>query len=390
MLPSRALAPLRLRLQSLRRALSTQPLVLWARRLLHGLMADHCLVRASALTYTTLLALVPLLAVVLALLKGAGFGDLLRPFLLERIPVVDPEVIDRILEYIDRANTQALGGVGFAALVLSCWAMLSNMEGTLNHIFGARRARGYLRRAGEYLSMIVVGALMVVLSIVVQTLLGSPTLFAHLLGQTAASGLARLALVLLPWVSVWASLVFLYAWVPNTRVPLRSVLVGALVGGTLFQLVQLGYIELQLGTTRYHAIYGALAQLPFLLVWVYLSWSVVLLGAEAAVALPTRTRIAWRSGASDRAAAGLDIPTLALHVLHRVEETFHEGRPPPGATDIADELGVRVRIVREAVEPLLRAGILAEADEGRSYLPAASPSALTLERVLRALRRGEI
>lgn len=373
--------------RSFQTALARNPLILWTTRLLRGILRDRCLLHASALTYSTLLAVVPLLAVVLALLQGAGFGSHLRPFLLQRFPVLAPEAVDQLLAYISRANAQAVGSIGLLALFLVSWAMLSNIEGSLNHIFGIRRARGLLRRTSEYLSMIVVGALVVLLSVFLQTALGSPTLIRHVFGDQVASGTTRLGLTLLPWVSVWGGLTFLYCWMPNTRVPIGPSLLGALVGGTLFQLLQLGYIELQLGFSRAHAIYGALAQLPILLVWVYLSWLAVLLGAEAVVA--RRSLSVHEDENLTRVAGAAPGPELlALLALREVGEAFQAGIPTLRPDELAVRLGVSVREVREAVEPLTRAGILVEPEGEHGYLPTAALSTLSLERILAALRPG--
>ncbi len=361
--------------------------VRWVARTASGFRRDACLLRASALTTSTLLAVVPLLAVVLALLKGAGFGSHLRPFLLQRFPVLDPDAIDQLLAYISRANAQAVGGIGLLALFLVSWAMLSNIEDSLNHIFGIRRARGLLRRTSEYLSMIVVGALTVVLSIFLQTVLGSPTLIEHLFGDRVASGTTRLGLTLLPWVSVWGGLTFLYCWMPNTRVPLGQSLLGALIGGTLFQLLQLGYIQLQLGFSHAHAIYGALAQLPILLMWVYLSWLAVLLGAEAVVA---RRSLSVREDETLTRPVGpaLAPELLALLALREVGDACRAGPPTLRADELAVRFGVSARALRDAVEPLTQAGILVEPDSEHGYLPSAALSTLSLERILAALSPG--
>ena len=364
------------------------PVLLWLTRTWHGFLRDHCLLRGSALTYATLLAVVPLLAVVLALLKGAGFENHLRPFLLDGFPVLEPLAVDHLLAYIGRANAQAVGGVGLAALLAASVAMLATIEASLNHVFGASRSRSWVRGIGEYLSMIMVGALIIVLSILLQTVLGSPTLIQHMFGDQIASRTTRFGLTFLPWVSVWSGVTFLYRWMPNTHVPMRTAIFGGFIGGTLFQLVQLGYIELQLGFARYHAIYGALAQLPILLVWIYLSWLVILLGAEAVVArrsigVSEDPRWARTPGAAPTP------ETLALYVLREVGDAFEAGRPTPRADQIAARLRLSVHAVHTAVRPLQRAGILVNPEGERGYLPASGLSALTLEQVLSALRNPE-
>lgn len=353
---------------------------LWLEGIAVGFVRDDCLVRASSLTFATSLALVPLLAVVLAILQGAGFAEYLRPFLLEHVPMLDEASIDGMLEYIDRANAQAVGGVGFAALLFTTWSMLSGIESSLNHILGVTSSRGYLQRAGEYLGMVVGGAALVVLSIVVQTVFEHPVLLRAVLGDEIADVGTGVGLKLLPWVLVWVAFALLYAWMPHTRLKLSEVLLGGLLGGSLFQLVQLGYLELQVGFARYHAIYGAIAQLPILLVWIYFSWAVALLGGESVAALRR-----LRGAAQARLDPG-SAEAMALLVLRTVYDAFERGDPTPDAPALAARLDLRVHELREAIAPLVRSEILVEPADGSGYLPSLSAEALPLGRVLAALR----
>ncbi|MEE2703350.1 MAG: YihY/virulence factor BrkB family protein [Myxococcota bacterium] len=367
---------------SLRTALVATAGVRFGIRTIEGFQRDRCLLRASALTYSTLLAVVPLLAVVLAVLKGAGFDELLRPFLLDRFPVIDQKSIDDLLAYIGRANAQAVGGVGLMLLFVSAWTLFGNVEQSLNDIFGVRSARGYLRRIGEYLSMLMVGSIVVVVSVVLQTLLGNPELLVQVFGDRVGSGLAYGILAALPWFSVWIGFSFLYSWMPNTHLPLRFAVLGGIVGGTLFQAVQLLYLELQFGFARYNAIYGALAQLPVLLIWVYLSWVLVLLGAELIVSV--------------RAAAGTDPDgsdpgaswPLGMAILQLVIEAFRDGRATPRPDQLAIRLGVDAGQVHAAIDPLLKSGILVDPEGEQGLLPAVSPEVISLGQVLSALGQG--
>ncbi len=365
---------------AVRARLRRNRLWLWLEGIAVGFVRDDCLVRASSLTFATSLALVPLLAVVLAILQGAGFAEYLRPFLLERVPMLDAASVDGLLEYIDRANTQAIGGVGFAALLFTTWSMLSGIESSLNHILGVTSSRGYLQRAGDYLGMVVGGAVLVVLSIVAQTVFEHPVLLRAVLGDEIADVGTGLGLQLLPWVLVWVAFALLYAWMPHSRLKLSEVLLGGLLGGSLFQLVQLGYLELQVGFARYHAIYGAIAQLPILLVWIYVSWAVALLGGESVASLRSLRGAVQTRLDPDGADA------LALLVLRTVYDAFERGEPTPDAAALAARLDLRVHELRDAIAPLVRSGILVEPAEGSGYLPLSSAEALPLERVLTALR----
>ncbi len=367
-------------MSTLVRRVRRQPVWVWLEHTVEGFVRDDCLVRASSLTYATSLALVPLLAVVLAILQGAGFAEYLRPFLLERVPMLDEGSVDGLLEYINRANTQAIGGLGFAALLITTWSMLGGIEGSLNHIFGVSTSRGYLKRAGDYLGMVVGGAVLVVLSIAAQTVLEHPALLRAVLGDEVADVGASLGLKLMPWMLVWVAFGLLYAWMPNVRLRLVEVLLGALLAGSLFQVVQLGYLELQVGFARYHAIYGAIAQVPILLVWIFVSWGVALLGGEAVAALRT-----LNAGVGAR----LDPrgpPGVALTVLRAVYDAFESGAATPTAGELAVLLDVPVQDLRSALAPLVAAGILVEPEEEHGYLPANASTAVPLERVLAALR----
>ena len=315
---------------------------------------------------------------VLSLLKAAGFADALRPFLLDQFPVLDAEIVDALLDYIDRANAQAVGGIGFAALLVTCWAMLSTVEASLNHILGVREQRGYIRRTSEYLAMLIVGAVMVALSITGRTILQSPLLLEQLY-DGMAGGAPGLLLSSLPWVTAWIAFFFMYMWMPNRVVEWRAALFGAVVGGTLFQAVQLGYIELQLGFGRYHAVYGALAQLPILLVWAYLSWIVVLVGAEGIAARATL------GARTPTLAEGPDPGLIALAALREIVDAFDAGRPVPRTPELAVRLGVSVQAVHAALAPLLAAGILVPPSDTHGYLPASAPASVSLERMLAAL-----
>jgi len=377
--PAGALRRMNDQWRALLTTLSRHVIWIWISRTWHGFFEHRNFVNASALTYSTMLAVVPLVAVVLSLLKAAGFDDALRPFMLDQFPVLDAEVVDGLLDYIDRANAQAVGGIGFVALLVTCWAMLGTVEASLNHILGVREQRGYIRRTREYLAMLIVGAVMVVLSIAGRTILQSPLLLEQLYGVEMARGAPGLLLTSMPWVTAWVAFFFMYTWMPNRVVNWRSALFGAVVGGTLFQTVQLGYIELQLGFARYHAVYGALAQLPILLVWVYLSWIVVLVGAEGIAARATlRER-------TPTLAEGPGRGMIALAALREIMDAFQSGRPVPLAPELAVRLGVSVQAVHAALAPLLGAGILVPPSETHGYLPASSPGSISLERVLEAL-----
>lgn len=368
-----ALGELRATWEGLRR----RPFGIWLARTIRGFFWHRNLANAAALTYSTLLASVPLLAVVFAFLKAAGFSGTLRPFLMEEFAVLDEEAVDALLAYIERANTQAVGSVGLAALLLTSWGMLGNVESALNHIFGVKSARGYMQRAGEYLAMLLVGTSLVVASIGARTLLDNPALLARIFGRPVELGFG---VHLVPWITAFVAFFFLYTWMPNKRTSARAAALGAIVGSVLFQGVQEAYIALQLGFARANAVYGALAQLPILLIWVYASWVVALIGAEGIAARETLHVEPLAPGER------LGRELIALAALRAIVDAFQSGERTPTPQELAVRLSLDVQEVHRALQPLLDADILVEPADGRGYLPASSPQAIPLERALAALR----
>jgi len=321
--------------------------------------ADRGFLRASALTYSTLLSLVPLLALAFSVLKGLGVQKRLEPLILKHLAAGNPEVAARLIEYVERTNFASLGAVGLVALVLTAVAVIGNVELSLNDIWQVRRGRSPVRKVADYLSMLVVGPILLLASISLTTSLQSPAVIERL---RLLGPLLRLMVRLLPFVAVWLAFTALYVILPNRRVPLRSALLGGVVAGSLWQFAEWGYIEFQIGVTRYNAIYGAMAQLPLLFVWLYLSWCIVLWGAELAFVhhLPGRGRYLksrhelWVPRLE--AALAFLVPVAARHLAGEPGPTEGEavaatGFDPPDAARVLARLQADGWIVQTQDDP---------------------------------------
>jgi membrane protein len=246
--------------------------------------ADHCMLRASALTYSTLLSIVPLLALMFAFLKGMGVQNVLEPIILERLAVGSEEIITAIIRYINNTNVGQLGAVGMVMLIIAVLTLLSNIEESFNYIWGVKETRTILRRFADYFSVVTIGPIFLIASISMTTTLESQTFVQTLLGKAFVGEVIFLLFKVLPFVVMWAAFTGLYIFMPNTRVNFRAALVGGILGGTLWQLAQWVYVNFQVGVTRYNAIYGTLAALPIFMVWIYVSWLIVLFGLEVTYA----------------------------------------------------------------------------------------------------------
>ena len=250
------------------------------RMLIEKFLADRCLIYASALAFSSMLSVVPFLAILFAILKALNMHNVLAPMVLSNVAAGSHGVITRILDYISNTDVGSLGMVGLVTLLVSVIATLDNVEDAFNQIWGLKRGKKVHHKLRDYLVVIFGVPILIALTVTITTTLqhqGVVQWFFHL------PGFGHLLLLLfrtVPYLSIWIALVCLYLFMPNTRVRVGSALAGGLLAGTVWQLAQWGYIHFQIGVSRYNAIYGTMALLPVFMVWIFTSWVIVLAGME--------------------------------------------------------------------------------------------------------------
>jgi membrane protein len=363
-----------------------------------GFFRDRCLQQAAALTYGTIFSLPPVLAFAFAAAKGFNLYDKLRKEAIE--PFLDstfgkaadgaaPEMrqaVDQIFTYVENSDLSALGGVAFAFVVYSVLKLLGAVEGSLNDIWGVKRARTLLRRVSDYLAIVVIAPVFLLLGLTATAFLEGYLAT----GRTIPIGIGGIASVrLLPLLAVWFGLGFVYLTLPNTRVRISSALIGGVVAGTIWQGIQVLHVAGQIHLANFNTIYASFAAIPMLLLWIYLSWSVFLVGAELAFAHqnePAFTSMA-RTGPVDQAFR----ERIATRIAGRIARAFLQGKPAPSSAELAAELGVAPRTVAQVLESLCAANLLAPTSIGvdDGYLPARDPETITVLQLLTALRHDE-
>ncbi len=347
---------------------------------------DQLLLRASALTYYTVLSLIPLLAIALSLVQALGVREDLARIIVDRVAAGSPQAAEQIVGILDRIDFSGLGTVGAAVLILTTILGISSIERALNGIWGIRRSRSWERRVPDYLAVLVVAPLLLGVALSLGTTLQSQSLVRHLLGVPGFETVYRLGLREAPVLLLWGGFGFLFWFLPNTRVKISSALLGGIVAAVLFTLAQRAYLGFNVGVARYNALFGSLAALPLLLVWIYLSWVIVLFGAEVAFAHQhlgyfRRARRHAAPGAAAREAIG-----LALAV--RIARAFREGEGGIGADALADQMNAAALTVRDLLGDLERAGIVAPrgGGEAESFQLGRAAESVHAAEVLRALR----
>ena len=356
---------------------------------IEGFFRDKCSLRASALTFVSMMALVPTLALMFAILRGLGWhGARLEELILGRATMLSSEAISTIVSYIDNTSFAGLGVLGGTILFLTVVSVMTNIESSLNAIWGNVRNRTPMRRVTDYFGVIVIAPVLLALATSLTAAVQSNSMVQWMRSTWGLSAAVSGVLHLFSYASVWGLFTFIYLFVPNTRVGLFPATVAGVFAGSLWHVTQFAYIRFQIGMANYNAIYGAMAQLPLLMAWVYISWVIVLLGAEISVAVQTQgsysreRRRGRERGQALREHIGLNVAcALALVSEGRLEA--------PSVEDLAAESDVPARTIREILEEYRDAGIVHLSDDSpeRCFLSLA-PDKLPLSRLLDVLRGG--
>ncbi len=359
---------------------------------LRGFYEDKCQLRASALTFYTLLAIVPIVAMAFGVAQGFGFERTLEQKILDSAAGQE-EIIQEVIVFANNLleNTQGglMAGIGVAVLLWTVVKVLGHIEFSLNDIWGIKKARSLGRKFSEYISIMLLGPLLLIMA-------SSLTVFITTEVKTATDNLSLLAtvgpLILfilrgLPYVIIWVLFTFIYIYIPNTRVSFKSGLIGGVIAGTIYVIVQWGYITFQVGISRYNAIYGSFAALPLFLIWLQLSWLIVLFGAEISFA---HQNVDTYEFDPDTAKVSTRFKRLvALSVTRQVVKRFARGLDPLTAPQMSRQMEIPTRLLRQVLFELAESGILAEIaadDEDQpAYQPALNIDLITIKYVTDAL-----
>jgi membrane protein len=348
---------------------------------------NQCLMKASSLTYYTMLSLVPLLALIFALLKAFGVQNQLQPLIVAKLNVGDGRIAGMILEYINNTQVAQLGVYGLIFLVVAVVSLLTNVEKTFNSLWGVKGARPYLRRFADYLTFVLIGPVLLVAAISITSTLLSNRLLQTLLEMQWIGDILLLVLKILPFFFMWLAFTALYIFMANVRIEWRAAFTGGMVSGTLWQLAQLGYVHFQVGVGRYNAIYGTMAALPIFMVWLYLSWVIVLFGFGVCYA-KQNLRTSGRDLRAEEVSRG-NYEQVALILLITLAQRFVGGLPALSIKEMSRLLYLPPRLSRSILIVLQRIGFVSEQinrDGHRCYQLGRSAEDLPVAEIFAAMR----
>ena len=349
-----------------------------------GLIAHDTIVRTAALTFYTLISIVPILALVFAVVKGFGLLDGLIDDLYALFPQ-NVEVLDYMVEFARKALANTQGGlIALVSVVTLFWAVIrvfGSVESAFNNIWEVQSSRNIAR---QYLNYIVIAMVAPILWLVASTMGGYLLRFFDAGNTFLGILLSKLSALVI----IWGSFTLIYAVVPNTKVLWRSAFMAGIVAGTVFMLFQWGYLYLQGWMTSYNAIYGSFAALPLFLLWLQISWEILLFGGELSFAYQNIDRFA-----EERESLGISndrrrriILAVMLQVVHRFRVT--EGALP--VDELRRRLSLPTRIVNDVLHQLVRTGLLIEIrnpDDDRevAFAPGRDIHEMTLYNIFRTI-----
>jgi membrane protein len=341
---------------------------------------------ATALVYRTLLSIVPLLAVAFSVLKAFGAQYRIEPLLVQMLSPLGPagaEVATRIVEFVSNLGVSVLGAVGLIGLFYTVVSVIEKVEDALNHIWHVRRSRTLVRKVTDYLSILLVGPVLVFAALGIIASAQSNQLVRHVLALTPFKP-ETVAVVwqLAPFALLVAAFTLLSRFLPYARVAPGAALVGGVTAATLWHLGGLAFAALVASSTRYAAIYSSFAVLVVFLLWLQVAWLIVLVGGQVAYVHQHPTSyvaIRGRPSARLRERAGLG-------ALVEITRRYLVGEPPPRLDDLARRLGAPLAIVDEVIEDFVAHGFLARAVEPDGVVLARTPELITVAEVLATIR----
>lgn len=365
-----------------------------------GFWKDHCQKNASMLTYYSLLNIVPLIAVAFGIAKGFGLEKIIEKQIVQIATRANwqADATEQILQFsrsmLEHVKGGVIAGIGVLMLFWTVISILGKIESSLNTIWDIQKTRPLVRKFTDYITLIVFAPILFVISSSATVLVASH--LKAIMNKIALLGVFSSVILfllnLLPYVSIWVLLTLLYIVLPNTKVPIRSGLLGALAAGTVFQIIQWIYIKFQIGITKYGAIYGSFAALPLFLIWVQTSWMIILFGAEIAHANEHYETFGFHPDYSRISPSSKKL--LILRIFHLLVEKFAKGEKPLALKQISNTLQIPLRLVRQLLNELLEAGLVVEVSKGKNgemaFQPAKTIEGITIKNVLEVYeQRGD-
>lgn len=340
--------------------------------------------KASALTYNTLLSIIPLLAVLFAIANGFGFQNIVKSELFSYFEG-QKDILERSMAFIDNSLQYAQSGVflgiGVILLFYTVINLIGGIETNFNAIWKIKNDRSYYRQLTDYTALIIIAPIFLICNAGLSVILNSSA-------EQKLLGLVLLPFIeLLPYIIIVGLFTFLYLYIPNTKVKFTSALFAGVIAGLSFQLFQQLYISGQIWISKYNAIYGSFAALPLLLLWLQISWLIVLIGVELSFGYQNVKKFNYEKDAKNISRRYKDFVILLIVTL--IVKRFEKGECPYTASEISERFQIPTRITNDAIFLLQDLNIITETPSKEKVVPAYLP-ALDINKISVAYLFGKI
>ena len=344
-------------------------------------------VAAASLTYSTLLAIVPIIAVVFAIARGFGYNIYIEQWFRDSLssqPQAAEIIISFVNSYLIHTKSGVFLGIGLLFMLWTVIMLIDNIEQVFNDIWQVNKPRSIYRTITDYTSMFFLAPIGIVVSsgltLAVTSFAGNNLSETYVLGP-----LLRFLIDLTPFLLMSAVFIFLYVFMPNTKVNFSSAIVPGILAGCAMQGLQFAYIHSQIWVTGYNAIYGSFAALPLFLLWLQISWIICLFGANLCYTNQNLEDFAFRTNTSDLSHRYKLM--LSLLLASRICKRFEEGERPYTALELKLQTGIPIRMVHDLLNELVELNIISEVNTGDKgddtyYQPAISLDKLSVRMVV--------
>lgn len=347
--------------------------------------------RAMGLVYTTLLSIVPLLAVSFSVLKGFGVHNQVEPMLLNLLEPLGEqgvEITNKIIGFVDNVNVKVLGSLSLLFLFYTVISLLTKIEQALNNTWRIRKYRGIMQRITEYISVVMVGPVLIFSAIGLTASISTSTAATALESMHGYGTLIWIISKLASFLMITGAITFIYVLVPNEKVKLKSAFTGAVVAALLWKLTGWVFSSFVAGSVKYSAIYSGFAVIVIFMIWLYLSWLILLVGASIAFYHQHPERTSSRQQVL-RLSSRLR-EKIGLLVMLRVGQSFHQDDKKLTKQQLSKNLDIAAEALALVIRPLEEHGLLTEScDKKRVYLPGKSLEHIKIREIWDAVRSAQ-
>lgn len=348
--------------------------------------------RAMSLVYTTLLSIVPVLAISFSMLKAFGVhNEVVQPFLIKFLAPLGPkgeEITTTIISFVENMKVGVLGSVGLILLIYTVVSVIQKVEKSFNAIWRIRKPRSLSRRFSDYISVIIIGPILIFSAIGLTATFMSNTIVQKIVSIEPFGTVFFYIAGKLPYFIVCGAFTFLYIFMPNTKVSFKSALVGGVLAGILWETAGWAFASFVVTSTKYAAVYSGFAILIMFMIWLYVSWLILLVGAQISFYHQYPLFLVTKKGAfrlSNRLRE-----RLAFLVMYLIGYNYYHNKEHLTVDALVDRLALPIDMVQDVLTVLERNALIIEtADDPPAYVPARDIETILLKELFNAVRMAE-